>query len=94
MKPAPASPSGRASARDSAYFAPRAQGAHVVKNSIMGGMDQTERERVRRFHQNATLLGALLMVAGGLAGAYIIFFRQSREVPAFLTALARLLAGK
>lgn len=56
-------------------------------------MDPELRGRIRAFHLRVTLLGGILMVAASLAAAYIVFLRQSPEVPAFLNALARFVAG-
>jgi hypothetical protein len=52
-----------------------------------------ERERVKRFHQNVTLLGGLLLMLGAVAAGFV-FFRPSREFPHWLIAVAKFFAGK
>ncbi len=52
-------------------------------------MDPIERQKIRDFHIKVSMLGAGMMIAAGLAGAYIFFLRGSQEIPGFMKVLAR-----
>ena len=52
-------------------------------------MDPVERQRIREFHLKVSMLGAGMMIAASLAGAYILFIRRVHEVPGFMKILAR-----
>lgn len=53
-------------------------------------LEAESRGRVRRFHQNVTLVGGVLLILGALAAGYLAFFRPSREFPAWLFRLRAL----
>ncbi len=52
-------------------------------------MDEELRARVKGFHRKMTLVGGLILAAGGLAGAYIHFFYRGPVPPKFMVELAR-----
>lgn len=57
-------------------------------------LDPEARERVKRFHQNMTLVGGLLFVLGALAAGYVTFFWGGGQTPGFLRALERLVGRR
>ncbi len=52
-------------------------------------MDLVERRKIRDFHLKVSMLGAGMMIAAGLAGAYIFFFRGAQDIPGFMKVIAR-----
>lgn len=52
-------------------------------------MEPEFREKVKKFHTKMTLVGGVMLVIAGLAGAYIVFVRKDPRPPAFLFTIAR-----
>lgn len=57
-------------------------------------LEPEARERVKRFHQNMTLVGGVIFVLGAMAAGYVAFFWGGRGTPDFLRALERLVGGR